>query len=163
MTRKKLIVISLFVAASLIFVLSRFYLHIQNSNWSTNAKAVEIAYKQSILAKAIKVEAFHGDESFHVIHGEDKIGQPIIVWVSGQADVHTEMVEESFKEEQIREIMQTKQPDAELLRIMPGKLRDQFVWEVFYKKQEAAGQRYYYDYYQFHDGTYIDTWRLSLQ
>ncbi len=46
---------------------------------------------------------------------------------------------------------------------MPGKLGNEYVWEVFYKKKENSGTRYFYDYYKFKDGHYMDTYRLSLQ
>jgi uncharacterized protein YpmB len=164
MTRKRNIVIGIFILATLLFVFNRFYLSVQNKYWNDTTAAVELAYEKSIMTKATKVESFHGDESFHIIFGEDKIGQQLIAWVSEQEEVHTEMVDEAYKEAQLREDMKAKEPDAELLRVLPGKMGDQLVWEVFYKKQEAAsGERYYYDYYQFNTGTYIDTWRLSLQ
>ncbi|MNI03604.1 hypothetical protein D3C73_565070 [compost metagenome] len=162
MTWKRTIGIGLFVVLTLVFVLSRFYMNVQNQHWDQTAKAVELAYEKSILAKAIKVEPFYGDESFQIIYGEDKIGQKLVAWVSEQ-DVHVEMVDEAFTEEQIRQLMLDKDPELEILRVMPGKMKETYVWEVFYKKHENSGVRYFYEYYQFSDGTYIDTYRLSLQ
>jgi uncharacterized protein YpmB len=108
------------------------------------------------------VDSFYGDEPFQIVYGEDKIGQKVVVWVSGH-EVHTEMAAEGFTEDQVRETMFKKDPGFEILRIMPGKKAGDYVWEVFYKKKDDSGTRYFYDYYTFSSGTYIDTYRLSLQ
>jgi uncharacterized protein YpmB len=152
----------LFVILTLCFVFNRFYMNVQNKHWDEKTKAVEIAYDQTILAKATKVDSFYGDEPFQIVYGEDKIGQKVVVWVSDH-EVHTEMAGEGFTEDQVRETMFKKDPGFEIMRIMPGKKADDYVWEVFYKKKDDSGTRYFYDYYKFSSGTYIDTYRLSLQ
>ena len=58
--------------------------------------------------------------------------------------------------------MLKKGAEIEIERVMPGKLGNDYVWEVFYKKKENSGTRYFYDYYKFKDGLYMDTYRLSL-
>jgi uncharacterized protein YpmB len=162
LTWKRTLVIGIFIIGTLIFVLSRFYLNVQGEHWNENTKAVETAFERTILAKATTVESFYGDEPYQVIFGEDKIGQKVIVWVSNK-EVHTEMSADGFTEQQVREVMSKKGPENEILRIMPGKMQNKYVWEVFYKKNDPTGMRYFYDYYNFQDGTYIDTYRLSLQ
>jgi uncharacterized protein YpmB len=159
---KRTIVIGVFILGTLIFVLSRFYMNLQDEHWADNASAVETAYQKSILTKASKVEAFYGDKPLKIVYGEDKIGQKVIVWVS-DSEVHTEMAAEGFTEQQVRDTMLRKDPNVELLRVMPGIMEGKYVWEVFYKKKLDSGTRYFYDYYTFQDGTYIDTYRLSLQ
>ncbi|NEW06032.1 hypothetical protein GK047_08420 [Paenibacillus sp. SYP-B3998] len=161
MNWKRTVALCAFIILTLGVVLSRFYMDVQNKHWGENSKAVETAYEKTILAKATKVDSFYGDEPLKIVYGEDKIGQPVIVWVSDK-DVHTEMSSESFSEDQVREIMLKKGTDFEVERVLPGKLGDDYVWEVFYKKQDDSGTRYFYDYYKFKDGTYMDTYRLSL-
>jgi uncharacterized protein YpmB len=161
LTWRRVTVIGIFILVTLIFFLSRFYMNVQHEHWADGASAVETAYQKSILAKATKVEAFYGDKPLKIIFGEDKIGQKVIVWVSDN-DVHSEMAAEGFTEEQVRSLMLGKDPNFELLRVMPGMIEGKYVWEVFYKKKLDTGTRYYYDYYNFKDGTYIDTYRLSL-
>jgi len=161
-TWRRWTVLGLFIAATLVVVLGRFYAGVQGEHWRDNAQAVNTAYEKSILAKAERVESFYGDEPMHVVFGEDKIGQPVIVWVT-DSEVHAEMAGEAASEQQIRESMAAKDPALEVLRVLPGKLGGHYVWEVFYKKEEAGGVRYFYDYYNFKDGSYLDTYRLSLQ
>jgi len=162
MNWKRTVVLCAFIIVSLAVVLSRFFLNIQDQHWAANSQAVETAYAKSILTKATRVDSFYGDEPYKVVMGEDKIGQPVIVWVSDK-DIHTEMAAEAFTEAQVRDVMAKKGTGYEVERILPGKLGNDYVWEVFYKKEEDAGTRYFYDYYRFKDGTYLDTFRLSLQ
>jgi uncharacterized protein YpmB len=162
LTWKRTIIIGICIIGTLIFVLSHFYLNVQGKHWDEKTKAVETAFQQSILAKATKVESSYGDDSYQIIYGEDKIGQKVIVWVSDK-EVHSEMTAEGFTEEQVRDALSKKGPGLEVLRVIPGKIEGKYVWEVFYKKKDVSGERYFYDYYNFHDGTYIDTYRLSLQ
>lgn len=160
--RTRIIAFVVFIIVTLGVVLSRFYLNVQNEHWDSKRAAVETAFEKSIMTKAVKVDFFYGEEPFRIVYGEDKLGQDLIVWVSDK-DVHTEMASESFTEDQVRDAVMKKNPDAEIERIMPGKLGQEYVWEVFYKKINDSGTRYFYDYYKFKDGSYIDTWRLSLQ
>ncbi|MEW9698936.1 DUF5590 domain-containing protein [Paenibacillus sp. SI8] len=162
MNWKRTVALSVFILLTLGVVLSRFYLDVQNEHWDENSKAVEIAYEKSILTKASRVESFYGDDPFKIIYGEDKVGQSVLVWVYGN-DVHTEMTDDAFTEAQVRELMLKKGLDYQVQRVLPGKLGNVYVWEVFYKKQDETGTRYFYDYYNFKDGTYMDTYRLSLQ
>ncbi|TXK81373.1 DUF5590 domain-containing protein [Paenibacillus sp. N3.4] len=162
MNWKRRIAFGVFIIVTLGVVLSRFYLNVQNDHWAGKSQAVETAYEKSILAKATKVDNFYGDESFQIVYGEDKIGQGVIVWVSDQ-EVHAEMTADNFTEEQVRDIMLKKGSEYEVERVMPGKLGNDYVWEVFYKKKDDSGTRYFYDYYNFKDGHSLDTYRLSLQ
>ncbi|MBP1961918.1 DUF5590 domain-containing protein [Paenibacillus aceris] len=160
--RTRIIVFGVFIILTLGVVLSRFYLNVQNAHWDSKRTAVEIAFEKSIMTKADNVDFFYGDEPFRIVYGEDKLGQGVIVWVSDK-DVHTEMASEGFTQDQIRDAVMKKYPGVEIDRIMPGKLGQEYVWEVFYKKIDDSGTRHFYDYYKFKDGSYIDTYRLSLQ
>lgn len=160
--RTRIITFGVFIVLTLGVVLSRFYLNVQKVHWDDKRIAVETAFEKSIMTKAAKVDFFYGDEPFRIVYGEDKLGQGVIVWVSDKG-VHTEMASESFTEAQIRDIVLKKNPGVEIERIMPGKLGQDYIWEVFYKKTDDSGSRYFYDYYKFKDGLYLDTYRLSLQ
>lgn len=162
MNKKRTITLGIFIILTLSVVLSRFYLNVQNEHWEAKRQAVETAYEKSILAKATNVDFFYGDEPVQIVYGEDKLGQGVIVWVSDK-DIHTEMTAEAFTEIQVREAVIKKNAEVEIERVIPGKLGSDFVWEVFYKKSENNRTRYFYDYYKFKDGQYMDTYRLSLQ
>ncbi|WP_284640151.1 cell wall elongation regulator TseB-like domain-containing protein [Paenibacillus silviterrae] len=152
------------VAVSLgIFLSAKMFTGIMEPEWSVQRAAVQQAYEKTILAKADKVERFVGDQIYTVIQGKDKIGQPVIVWVS-ENDIRTEMASSGITSEQAKQGLLSQQPDAEILRIQPGILDGQPVWEVFYKREpEGEKEKHYYTYYKFTDGSLIDTWRLNIQ
>lgn len=137
---------------------------VMNPEWSMQRAAISEAYAKTVLAKAAKVDRFVGDETFTVIQGEDKIGQPLIVWVSDKNTIYTEMASGGITAAQAEDALKARQPEAELIRVMPGMQNGQPVWELFYKvRAEDKREHYFYDYYAFKDGGYIDTWRLTIQ
>ncbi|OCT12702.1 hypothetical protein A8709_33405 [Paenibacillus pectinilyticus] len=162
MNKKRTITLGVFIVATLGVVLSRFYLNVQNEHWDEKRVAVEKAYQSTMMTKASKVDFFYGDEAFQIVYGENKLGQNLVAWVSDK-DVHTEMTDEAFTEDQVRAEVSKKDASTEIERVMPGKLGNDYVWEVFYKTKNDRGTRYFYDYYTFKEGKFLDTYRLSLQ
>jgi uncharacterized protein YpmB len=152
------------IAGLLIFFSIRFFNTVQEDEWKIQRSAVQTAYEKTILTKADKVESYVGDQPYTVIHGEDKIGQQMIVWV-GKDNIYTQMAKDGITSDQAKQLVLERQPAAVVLRLMPGVLNGNLVWEAFYKiePEEAKSGRYYYDYYSFKDGTHIDTYRLSIE
>ncbi|NHN28679.1 cell wall elongation regulator TseB-like domain-containing protein [Paenibacillus agricola] len=151
-------------AALLLFLCIQFYNSVQEKEWALQRADVQTAYEKTILTKASKVEKFVGEQTYTIIHGEDKIGQKLIVWVGGN-QIFSQMAADGMTSEAIKAIVLTRQPAANLKRIVPGVWNGNLVWEVFYKIDAEASNpdRYYYDYYAFKDGVWMDTYRLSIQ
>lgn len=150
--------------ALLLFFGLRFINAVQEDEWKIQRNAVQTAYQKTILTKADKVDRFVGDKAYTVIRGEDKIAQKVIVWV-GEEEIFTQMAADGITEDQVSSLVVTKQPTADILRLMPGVLNGNLIWEAFYKlpADETGSERFYYDYYTFKDGTWLDTYRLSIQ
>ncbi|MFD0680874.1 MULTISPECIES: cell wall elongation regulator TseB-like domain-containing protein [unclassified Paenibacillus] len=160
----KIIAAAVIVLSLLVFFSIRFFNMVQEDEWKVQRNAVETAYQKTILTKANKVESFVSDQPYTIIFGEDKIGQSLIVWV-GKESIYTQMAVDGITAEQAEQLVLGRQPEAKVLRLMPGIVNGNPVWEAFYKvipENERSG-RYYYDYYAFHDGAYIDTYRLSIE
>jgi uncharacterized protein YpmB len=152
------------VTGLLLFFGIRFVSAVQEDEWKIQRSAVQTAYEKTILTKAIKMDRFVGEKPYSVIQGEDKIGNKVVVWV-GDDNIYTQMASEGLSVEEIKMTVLSRHPEAEIVRLMPGILNGNFVWEAFYKvaPEDSGNGRYYYDYYLFKDGTYIDTYRLSIQ
>ncbi|PZE21907.1 DUF5590 domain-containing protein [Paenibacillus xerothermodurans] len=152
------------ITSLLLFFSIRFVNSVQEDEWKIQRTAVLTAYEKTILTKVNKVERFVGEKPYTVIQGEDKIGHKMIVWV-GEDSLHTQMASEGLAVENVEPLVLARQPGAEVLRSTPGILNGMFVWEVFYNvsSEESGDDRYYYDYYNFKDGSHIDTYRLSIQ
>lgn len=140
------------------------YHTISANEWSAQRAAVISAYEKTVLTKAVKVERFISDKSYTVITGENKLGQPLYVWV-GDHEMRTEMASNGISMAEAEAKVLAAHPSATILRATPGIMNGKLVWEVFYKLTPEGQKReqYFYDYYQFQDGASIDTWRLSIQ
>ncbi|RAV18481.1 DUF5590 domain-containing protein [Paenibacillus contaminans] len=160
--RTKITIGSVVAAALLLYGGAAWYQNVQAGEWERENEAVNIAYEQTILAKATRTEQFVGDRPYTIVHGQDKVGQEVIVWVS-ETEVHSEYTANGVTKEDIQKALESKDSTIEMLRISPGKLDSDFVWEAFYKKEEDGKTHYFYDFYRFRDGAFIDTWKLSLK
>jgi uncharacterized protein YpmB len=160
----KITAAAIVAAALLLFLGMHFFNSVQEKEWALQRTDVQTAYQKSNLTKASKVETFVGEKTYTIIHGENKIGQKLIVWVGGN-EVYSQMAADGVTVEAIKAILLTRQPTANMKRIVPGVLNGNLVWEVFYKidAEESNPDRYYYDYYSFKDGSWTDTYRLSIQ
>lgn len=160
----KITIVAVAAVALILFFGVRFINAVQEDEWKIQRNAVQTAYQKTLLTKADKVERFVGDKSYTVIYGEDKIGQQVIVWV-GEDEIFSQMAADGVSEDKIDSLVQSKHANADILRTMPGVLGGKLIWESMYKlpADETGSEKYYYDYYSFNDGAYLDTWRLSIQ
>ncbi len=144
-------------------VLFRFYLAVQNDEWDAHALATETVTQNTYIKQVSRVETFRGEQPYTIVFGNDEAGQEAVAWVGGE-EVHMEYLggtQGGVTEQVIRDKVLQRGEDVEIERVLPGKLNDEYVWEVFYKRTKEG--RYYYDYYRFSDGVEIDTWKLSKQ
>jgi uncharacterized protein YpmB len=163
MQMKKIVLIGVIVLALLLFGLSQFFQTVQAGAWSEERQAAETAYQKTIMIKASKVDTFVGTTEYKIVYGEDAIGQKLIVWL-GTNDIHTEYTADGLKDKDLQMQFAKKEPNAKLLRILPAKMNDKYVWELFYNKPNKAGKiNYYYDYLTFKEGTVLDTYDLGVK
>jgi uncharacterized protein YpmB len=163
MRNKKMVIVGvlLFIAAFLTG-LFLYFDRIIGGEWDSKRKAVETAYAQTMLAKAERVEPYVGSEPYMIVYGEDKIGKKMIVWVSAN-DLHAAYETEGIMLEAAAAKVTAANPANVVLRTTPGKLEQEYVWEVYYQREQDGQTRYFYDYYRYGDGALIDTFRLGGQ
>ncbi|WJH34171.1 DUF5590 domain-containing protein [Paenibacillus sp. CC-CFT747] len=140
----------------------RFYTIIQTDTWKEEDTAIQKAKEKAGLVTTDKVEPFVGDRPYMIVSGDNAEGKKLIVWVS-ETEVHSELADNGMAREAARQKVLQAKPEAEIMRITPGKLENTYCWQVFYKAEKDGKKRLYYDYYQFKDGSLLDTWTLSLQ
>lgn len=164
MQSKRIVLISGIVLFSLLlFGLLQFFQSIQAGAWSEERQAVDTAYQKTIMTKATKVETFISAQTYKIVYGEDALGQALIVWI-GESSIHTEYAADGLQEKDLRTHFAQKEPTAELLRILPGKLKEKLVWELYYSKPNEMGKTaYYYDYINFKNGALLDTYSLGIK
>jgi uncharacterized protein YpmB len=152
--------ISLLVVVLLIVFGNRFYETIQRPLWSENAAAKSYVIDQLHMKDITEIDRFVGDRVYTVIFATNSADEKVIVWLwdGGRQVKHASS---GLSREEAAQRALADQPGKHIKRVMPGKLRDDLVWEVFYTKTEDGAERYYYDYYRFSDGTKLDTYRLA--
>lgn len=128
--------------------------------WNEKREAVKTAYAETMLAKADRVEPFVGAEPYMIVFGEDKIGNKMVAWISS-TDRYAAYESEGISKQAAVDKVTGADPSNKVLRATPGKLDADYVWEVYYKKEQDGQVRYFYDYYRFSDGALIDTLRLG--
>jgi uncharacterized protein YpmB len=156
--KKKIAVTVIFCVAVFIFVLYRYYNLVQDEHWAEQNKAKQIAIREAGITEVTRVDPYIWDEAYYVVTGKDVDGHNKIVWISEDGKkVDSLLATDGVSKQQVKDIMKQRVPKAQILRILPGKMKDAEVWEVFY----TLGERHYYDFYQFKDGGYVVTYQLS--
>lgn len=128
--------------------------------WDSKRNAVKAAYADTMLVNAERVEPYVGAEPMMIVYGEDKIGNKMIVWVS-ESERHAAYESEGITKQAVVDKVTAAAPGTKVLRATPGKLDQDYVWEVYYEREQDGKVNHYYDYYRFMDGALIDTYRLT--
>ena len=150
------------IATILVIFGVRFYRTIQIPLWTSLAKAEAAAVEALQLTSVSSVERFVSDQPYTVItatYGED---EEVVVWM-WSGGLHMERLKDGFSKEEIIGIALQENPEKELLRVMPGKIHGEYVWEVYYELETEQDRRKYYDYYRFADGQKIEIYRLAVE
>jgi uncharacterized protein YpmB len=147
-----------FILVSILFY--RFYVAIHAERWAAEQEAAVKAIRQSDLLKVNKVYPFVGEQSYMVVSGNDEDGRDLMVWI-GDDGLHSEYMDDNVSASELKSRILQQHPEKRIVRIQPGKLGREYVWEVFYLKKENKGDRYYYDFYRLSDGSLVETYTLS--
>jgi uncharacterized protein YpmB len=144
----------------LLFLINWLYQMIHAPQWKAENQAVQRVYQETEMVDADQIRTFHGENTYWVIFGTNKQGEKMIAWV-GEDGVHTELADDGVTENKLRKTFASEHPNAEILRVLPGKMGNEYIWEIFYTKEKEGTKRHYYGFYRFDDGTLIDTYRLG--
>ncbi len=152
-------VLAIVSALLLLFLLfNLYYRSTQQDIWQEENAAKRIAIEQAGLTEVDKATKHVWDQISWVIQGKDSQGREQMVWVVGdQATI--EPVEAGIAKEKIEAKVLKDKPDARIIRIIPGLLNGERIWEVFYSREESV-RKYYYEFYRFSDGSFITIYNL---
>lgn len=159
---KKSIWITVGIVVFFVILIMWFYYTAKDGFAEAENEAIEWALELTTLSEVGHVEFFAGETSYTVVFGNNSDGEQLVVWV-GDEIIHEEKASDGVSKSTIRQQVIERQGPVSFVRTTPGRLGELWVWEVFYKKQESDGTRHYYDYYNFTNGDWLDTYRLSLE
>jgi len=157
---RKIALWSVAVLAVVTIVLVFFYRSIHEEEWAERLEAKSTVIASTYMRTVDRIERFVGDKPYMVVFGQDEEGREAIAWVNdGKAQMR--YASTGITAEEAQRKVEESNPDNEVLRVLPGVLNETYLWEVFYKRKDEEGNRYYYSYYRFDNGEEIDTWRMS--
>ncbi|WP_128894399.1 cell wall elongation regulator TseB-like domain-containing protein [Longirhabdus pacifica] len=161
--KRKGIVYSIVLAIAIVFILLyMWYRSIMTDRWSLEEQAERLVLQETDVVEISEVTMFTGEQVIAAVFGNNDQAQETVVWVSKDAGIiHQALLKDSINEQQMREQVLQADSDKQIIRVVPGTLREQYVWEVYYSKEEEGNERYYYDFYLFSDGTWLETYRLT--
>jgi uncharacterized protein YpmB len=137
----------------------QFYLYVENDYETELSHAKEIALSKTILTRISESNHFSGEHHYFVFKGKDVLDQEAWVWISEDDEAHTEYAENGITREKAVEASLREDANADILRVVPGKLGNNWVWEVFYKHSEE--DRFIYMYFDFKTGELLRTYKLN--
>lgn len=153
---------SLGIVILVVIILFQINNWIHKDEWKVQDDAIQLAKQKSTIQTVTKVERFVGDETSYVVFGKDPQLQDIIVWVTN-LETHSEWAKDGITEQDALNKVKARDPANQVIRTTAAIWFEQFAWEVYYKKKEEQETRYFYDYYRFDDGQYLDTYSLSIR
>ncbi|WP_274364633.1 DUF5590 domain-containing protein [Paenibacillus thermotolerans] len=156
---RTLAILLLIIVLSIVFG-NRLFNTIQRPLWDKIASAEAAAVEKLNIKDVTEADRFIGDKAYTVLFATNPAGEKVVVWVWDDG-LHVEKASAGLTKEEVKQLALADAPGKHILRIIPGKLRDEYVWEVFYTKLEDGSTRHYYDYYRFSDGQKLDTYRLA--
>lgn len=160
MRKKRMVLAAVLAVFTVMIGTFIFFDRVIAGEWNDKRSAVQTAYAETMLAKADRVEPYVGSEPYMIVFGEDKIGNKMIVWVS-EKDRYAAYESEGISKQEAADKVTAADPANKVLRATPGKLDQDYVWEVYYQREQDGQLRYFYSYYRFSDGALIDTLRLG--
>lgn len=151
---KKWVVIIGIVSLVVIWQLLLLYKGFKSAEVQEAEQALAVAEAETNLGPVHSVEYYPGDRGHHVITGESRSGDGIIIWVQ-----EGKVWEEQLSDGVSREHIISKLPNAEIRRILPGMIttsngQKQPIWDVYYISDEGEAR---YEYFDFFTGESIKT------
>lgn len=153
--------IFLFVAALLLLITIVFiyFLDIQNPQRA----AIEEAERQAIEAAGLtQVEhVYHQvwDKESWIVEGTDKDDEKVFVWLADESNPEIVKASSGISMQEMKTSFKGEHPNANIIRIQPGLLDNQRVWEVYYSSGDETNH-YKYDFYSFDNGALINSYTL---
>jgi uncharacterized protein YpmB len=139
----------------------RYYDTIQSSYWYHLKEAQNKALEQLNFKKITSIERYIGDKPYAIVFGTEPMRGQVAVWI-WQNGHHMIAMNDAVSKDQIRASVMSEDSTRRIHRIMPGKLGEEYVWEVFLTKLDNEGNiRKHYEFFRFTDGVKIETYRLA--
>jgi len=135
--------------------------HLASSVVADQQRFVEQARQWALTRTSItqidEISEYRGKQSYTVVIGKNKVGTPVIAWMTADELVF-DLLEGTVPKKNVEETVLRNHPGADIQHIVPGIDGEQRFWEVLYIDEE---QQYNYVYYDFYTGAFLRAYRLN--
>jgi len=151
------------LSIGLVLLLLNLYFQWARSDYAREEReAIRRAKAEAGLAEVDSAVKFVWDETVWVVRGKREDGAGLYVWAFADR-VETTDADEAYNPDRLHEDVLRERPDASIIRIRPGFADGRRIWEVFYSIEEHDVKRHFYGFYDFADGSPIETYRLPAR
>lgn len=162
--RKRWIALSIVVFFCILFLFILYYRWVQDDFWAARKQIIQQVESAVDFDEVKKVEQFHDDETFWIVTGIDPDGVEHMVWWNEEQNqlLFTLPTDDLISRQVVQQEVLAKNPEADIIRILPARYQETWAWEVFYKYAEGRNQtRYAYDYFELEAGKHLGTLHLA--
>ncbi len=153
------IVASMILLATVLFI---YFRDIQQSQWTAKDEARKQAVEAADLVQIEKIYEHIWNKKSWIVQGSNELDEELFVFLAEEQLPDVVKAADGVSAEQISNTFNTKKPNAAVLRIQPGLLNNTRIWEVYYSESDNP-KHYYYDFYSFVDGAFIDSYKLPAK
>ncbi len=162
MTPRRWTALSLVLLLAVIAGINIWYQSIFADTWTAEDQAKKQAAEAASLTDVDHVSKYVWDETAWIVDGTREDGERVFVWLR-ESVTDTVYGSHSASKDQIRIAIKSNKPDARIEHIRPGIAGGEHIWEVYYSRMESGQRKYMYDFYNFENGTFINTFKLPAK
>ncbi|CAJ1002797.1 uncharacterized protein YpmB [Brevibacillus aydinogluensis] len=103
------------------------------------------------------IDEYRSKESYAVVLGKNKVGTPVVAWLTADKAVFDTM-DRAVSRESVEEAVRKGFPDARVLHIVPGLDENSRFWEVTLQDRDG---RFHYLHYDLFSGKLLTSYIVS--
>jgi Uncharacterized protein conserved in bacteria len=163
MNLKRWLAVFFVALAAVIAIVIMYYNTIQQPFWDSERPIRKQAKEAAGLTEVSSITKQVWDTTSWIVKGENDADEEIYVWLIGpEKNVQVVKATEGTDKAAVKQAVMAAKPDADIIRIQPGTLNGQLVWEVYYS-QGSNPEKYSYDFYDFRTGKYVTEYHLPAK
>lgn len=135
--------------------------HLTSSVVTQQERFVERArkwtFERTSITEIEEITEYRGKQSYTVVIGKNKVGTPVIAWMT-EDELVFDLLQGTVAKQNVEDTVLRNHPGAVIQHIVPGIDGEQRFWEVLYIDKEG---QYHYVYYDLYTGQFLRAYRLN--
>ncbi|MEK4249829.1 hypothetical protein [Paenibacillus sp. FSL W7-1287] len=164
MTRRKWTVLTLFLILLIIVGIIFFYRYIHKGIWQETSEMREVIEQASLynLDEQYVLNKYIWEDRYWILLAQSNVSEEMIysAW-STQEQLAELPYEEAMTKEEMLAHVEASKPYAQNIKLQPGYMYGQLVWEIKYK--DTATEHLKIAFYRMTDGNFIDEYTIPKE